>query len=481
MFPGDARAKLECDSDGVRGETQSQARFDYEQRVILVPSASWVRVPEALYVSSEGRAFSAKIDATQLEPGRLHVASIQGFDSACVDRGPIFSVPITVTKPLPVEASACVRFNDLRFLPTEVVRRFVAVPYGATKAHITIRAGNAAAHSSAPAMFYLHCLQLARHERFTKYQLKARVNIGHPSYVSGAGSAEQTYANSMDVIGGATLEICVAPFWSQLDAHEIDVSVEFNGILPAGTEHTGVPADGHSASSGIVVNGNYIVSRTDFVAPVRPEYDIKPEATLDTLRKALRPVEATISPTGSERDVHLTTGAMIQKLVLEYKLDIKADNTSLRLRMPAVDTQIYENWADDFALAIFDANKRRVAAQISYTSKVTLKKKGDYLVRVQIRHRNAKELEALKDTPLLVDFSLGTNIKLGTTFSFASALTSTVAGATSALTAIARGSRVPIFFKTDVATLPSDAAPGDIIYGSLALNKKTAKMSLEYI
>ncbi|KAJ2584263.1 hypothetical protein GGH95_000503 [Coemansia sp. RSA 1836] len=481
MFPGDARAKLECDSDGVRGETQSQAKFDYEQRVILVPSASWVRVPEALYVSSEGRAFSAKIDATQLEPGRLHVASIQGFDSACVDRGPIFSVPITVTKPLPVEASACVRFNDLRFLPTEVVRRFVAVPYGATKAHITIRAGNAAANSSAPAMFYLHCLQLARHERFTKYQLKARVNIGHPSYVSGAGSAEQTYANSMDVIGGATLEICVAPFWSQLDAHEIDVSVEFNGILPAGTEHTGVPADGHSASSGIVVNGNYMVSRTDFVAPVRPEYDIKPEATLDTLRKALRPAEAMISPTGSERDVHLATGAMIQKLVLEYKLDIKADNTSLRLRMPAVDTQIYENWADDFALAIFDANKRRVAAQISYTSKVTLKKKGDYLVRVQIRHRNAKELEALKDTPLLADFSLGTNIKLGTTFSFASALTSTVAGATSALTAIARGSRVPIFFKTDVATLPSDAAPGDIIYGSLALNKKTAKMSLEYI
>ncbi|KAJ2879207.1 hypothetical protein IWW38_006160, partial [Coemansia aciculifera] len=326
MFPGDARAKLECDSDGVRGETQSQAKFDYEQRVILVPSVSWVRVPEALYVSSEGRVFSAKVDATQLEPGRLHVASIEGFDSACVDRGPIFSVPITVTKPLPVESSACVRFNDLRFLPTDVVRRFVAVPFGATRAHITIRASNAAASSSAPAMFYLHCLQLARQERFTRYQLKARVNIGHPSYVSGAGSAEQTYTNSMDVIGGATLEICAAPFWSQLDAHEIDVSLEFNGILPAGTEHTGlVPVDGggssQATSSGIVVNGNYVVSRTDFVAPVRPEYDIKPDVSLDTLRKSLRPTEATISPTGSERDVHLTTGAMIQKLVLEYKLE----------------------------------------------------------------------------------------------------------------------------------------------------------------
>ncbi|KAJ2889900.1 hypothetical protein IWW38_004433, partial [Coemansia aciculifera] len=162
---------------------------------------------------------------------------------------------------------------------------------------------------------------------------------------------------------------------------------------------------------------------------------------------------------------------------------VKADNTSLRLRMPAADAQIYENWADDFALAIFDVNKRRVAAQISYTSKVTLKKKGDYLVRVQIRHRNAKELEALKDAPLLVDFILAgaAIVKLGTTFSFASALTNTVTGSTFAVNTIARGSRVPIFFKTDVATLPSDATPGDIITGSLQLSKKTAKMSLEYI
>ncbi|KAJ2472554.1 hypothetical protein GGI02_001498 [Coemansia sp. RSA 2322] len=474
MFPGDARAKLECDSDGRKGELQSQARFDYEQRVILVPSAPWVRVPEALYVSSEGRMFSAKVDATQLEPGRLHVASIQGFDSACVDRGPIFSVPITVTKPLPVDASACVRFNGLRFLPTEVVRRFVAVPVGATKAHITIRAGNAAAPASAPAVFYLHCLQLARQERFTKYQLKARVNIGHPSYVSGAGTAEQCYANSMDVIGGATLEVCVAPFWSQLDAHEIDVCVEFNGILPAGAaEHT--PA--------VVVNGNCMVARTDFTAPVRPEYDIKPEASLDTLRKALRPSEAVISPVGSERDVHLATGAAIQKLVLEYKLETKSDNAALRLRMPAVDSQIYENWADDFALAVFDVNKRRVAAQISYTNKITLKKKGDYVIRVQIRHRSAKDLEALKDTPILVDYSLGTAVKLSTSFSFASTFTSTVAGTAPTPSFIARGSRVPLFFKTDVAAsaLPSDAAPGDIMYGSLALSKKTAKLGLEYI
>ncbi|KAJ2372832.1 hypothetical protein H4S02_009070, partial [Coemansia sp. RSA 2611] len=347
-------------------------------------------------------------------------------------------------------------------------------------AHLTIRAGNAAANSSAPAMFYLHCIQLARQERFTKYQLKARVNIGHPSYVSGAGSAEQCYTNSMDVIGGATLEICVAPFWSQLDPHEIDVSVEFNGILPAGSEHAGT-SESHGISSGIVVNGNYIVSRTDFVAAVRPEYEIKPDATLDTLRKSLRPTEAAISPMGSERDLHLTTGAMIQKLVLEYKLEIKSDNTSLRLRMPAVDTQIYENWADDFALAVFDANKRRVAVQISYTSKITLKKKGDYLVRVQIRHRSAKDLESLKDLPLLVDFSLGSSIKLSTASSIASALTSSVTGTPSPVSAIARGSRVPLFFKTDVASLPSDAAPGDILYGSLSLNKKTAKMALEYV
>lgn len=480
VFPGDRRAKLEYDEDGSHGETQSQAKFDYEQRVTLVSSVSWVKVPESLYINSDGRVFNVKVDATQLAPGHLHVAVVQGYDSMNVDRGPIFTVPVTVTKPLDVGDAACVRFNDLSFKPTDITRKFVAVPYGATRAHITVRATNASKTQSAPAMFYLHCLQLAPQERFTKYEKKTWITIGHPSYVSGGGGAEQTYVSSMEVIGGKTLEVCVASFWNQLDMHEADVSVAFNGILPAGAEY--VKTEDSHMSSSVVVNGNYGVARTDFSATVRPEYNVQPSATLQTLRKSLRPVESTIAPSGSERDIHLTTGVPTQKLVLDYRLETKSDNTSIRLRMPSVDTQIYEAWMEDFAVAVFDANKQRVAVFISYTKSFTLKKKGDYLVRVQIRHRNSKDLEALKNVPLLVDYSLSKKIKLSTTSSLAGTMTKTIDGASPAIGNISKGTRMPLFFKTELGSeLPSEAAPGDVLYGTMSVNKRSSDLALEYI
>ncbi|KAJ1722431.1 hypothetical protein LPJ53_003157 [Coemansia erecta] len=474
IFPSNPKVKLENDPDGSHGEQQSQTMFDFEQRVILTTNVPWVRIPEALYVGSAGNTFGAIVDATKLEPGHLHIASIDGYDSNNVDRGPIFSVPVTVTKPYAVDASACIRFNELRFSPTDVVRRFVTVPAGATRATIMVNSRNNAAQASAPAMFYLHCLQISPQSRFNTYELKKRIQVGHKSYVAGGGLAEQRSRSTMDVIGNATLEVCVAQFWSQLGSHEVDVFVSFNGIVPAASALSG------GQSSAVVVNGNSGIVRTDFAALVCPEYKISPSASLDTLRTSLRPSEASISPVGSERDVHPATGVAIYKLVMDYKLSIKANDTQVHLHMPALDTMIYENWADDFALAIFDVNKRRLSAQISYTKPVTIAKKGDYLVRVQLRHRSPQDLESLKNMPLMVDTKLSASVSLQIKNSLAAAFTSTVRNTSSAST-IPRGDHIPLFFKTEAGSLPSDAAPGDILRGTLSLSSTTAPLQLEYV
>ncbi|KAJ1666207.1 hypothetical protein EV178_002447 [Coemansia sp. RSA 1646] len=479
VFPEDADAKLERDPGGQHGQEDSQRRFDFEQRVLLVSDASWVRVPEALYVGSEGQIFNTQVDATQLEPGRLHIAAIEGYDSANVDRGPIFTVPITVTKPLEVGAGACVRLDSLRFQPTDIVRRFIAVPAGATRARITFHSGNTSVQASAPAVFYLHCLQISPQERFKTYELKQRVTAGHPSFIAGGKCAEQRYQCAMDVLGGATLEVCVAQFWNQLGNHEVDLTIDFNGISPVGAQYA--RAEGDRVNAGIVVNGNYGVVRTDFCANVRPEYNIKPKATLDVLRMTLRPQSAAVSPCDSERDIHPASGVAIHKLLLDYKLETKSDGVTIRPRLPALDTKIYESWADDFALAIFDVNKRRVASQISYTSNVTLRKRGSYLVRVQIRHRSEKDLESLKNIPLLIDMQLTNKVNLPTFFTLASAFTDTVLGSKPTVNTIAHGSSMPLFFKTDLTGLPAEASPGDVLYGSLTLSKLNADMSIEYI
>ncbi|KAJ2082275.1 hypothetical protein H4R24_001722 [Coemansia sp. RSA 988] len=478
-FPGDVRAKLERDSDGSRGQQESQRRFDFEQRALLVATASWVRAPEAVYVAGTGCNFSVRIDPTLLEPGRLHVAAIDGYDSTNVDRGPIFSIPITVTKPIPVGLSANVELGCLHFQPTEIVRRFIAVPAGATKAQISIHMTNAAAQMSAPAMFYLHCLQLVPQERFRVYSMKQHVTAGHRTYVAGGGTAEQKYVSSMDVTGGATLEVCIAPYWSQLGTHEMNVCVEFNGILPA---NAGCLYSGDSQlDTSIVINGNYAVTRADFMAPIRPEYNISPRAILDTLRTSYRPHGAVIAPIDSERDVHLMTESAIYRLVLDYKFETKTSNARVRPRIPAVDSKIYECWADDFVLAIFDANKRCVITNSSYTESAVLEKAGDYLARVMIRHRSAKDLEALKSTALVLNIRISTPVLLKTAFDMSSIFTTTVYGKPSRGDSIPHGGRLPLFFSTEISPLVSEASPGDILCGKVFMNSKTAAIGLTYI
>ncbi|KAJ2699507.1 hypothetical protein FB645_005299 [Coemansia sp. IMI 203386] len=473
-FPTNPEAKLENDPSGANGEERSQSMFDFEQRVVLTCSASWVRAPEALYVGSSGNIFNAVVDATNLEPGRLHVATIDGYDSLNVDRGPIFSVPVTVTKPHVVDSSACIRFEGLRFNPTDVLRRFVSVPSGATRATITVTSRNSSVQTSAPAVFYLHCLQLSPQDRFTTYELKKRAQVGHKSYVAGGSSAEQKEKFVMNVIGNVTLEVCVAQFWNQLGTHEVDVLVEFSGIVPAAAAISG------GRPTSVVVDGNGGVVRADFAALVRPEYQVTPSATLDTLRTALRPVEATIAPMELERDTHPLTGAAIYKLVLDYKLSTKADNANVLLNMPGIEGMIYENWADDFTLAIFDANKRRLSSQTSYTKPIALAKKGDYLVRVQIRHRSAQDLKPLENQPLVVETKLSSPVSLQIKKSLASVFTSSMAG-TPTWSSIPVGGRVPLFFKTELSNLPGDAAPGDTLIGKLKLSSATADLALEYV
>ncbi|KAJ2356358.1 hypothetical protein GGF43_002121, partial [Coemansia sp. RSA 2618] len=480
VFPTSRAARLEHDAGGEHARAEAQAQFDFEQRMLLVTSESWVSAPDAVYVASKGCKFAVRVDATQLQAGRVHTATIDAYDAACVDRGPVFRVPVTVAKPLRVDASACANLGVLQFRPTELVRRFVAVPPGATRARICLHAANAAPAESASAFFYLHCMQLEPSTRFRRFSNRSRVDVGHKSYAAGGGGAEQKKAVDIDVIGGATLEVCLAQYWNQLGSHDLGVTVEFNGIVPSGT--AGVVVDGGPLRAGVVVHGGNSVARLDFVAPVRPEQGISPSVSLTAARKALRPTESAVAPMGVERDVHLGTGSAMYKLELDYRLETTRDNTRVRLHMPAVDTQIYENWADNFALALFDANKRYLTSQISYTSNITIKRKGEYLVRVQIRHRSAADLDALKDMPLVAEITLDAPLKLATKFSLASLYTSTVAGASKFVGGfVPRGGRFPLFINTLDAAMPADAAPGDVLVGKLSLSTRTAKLDFEYV
>ncbi len=70
--------------------------------------------------------------------------------------GPLFRVPVTVIIPERPADPCTLGWPALTFKPGDVLRRFVAVPDGATWAEISVRAGAL----DTPRMFVLHALQV---------------------------------------------------------------------------------------------------------------------------------------------------------------------------------------------------------------------------------------------------------------------------------------------------------------------------------
>ena len=85
-------------NDGVDFDTQRE-RVEYEMDVAVESAASWIETPDLFVLMNNGRAFKVTVDPTQLLPG-VHTAHVHAYDAGNREKGPLFSVPVTVIKPL---------------------------------------------------------------------------------------------------------------------------------------------------------------------------------------------------------------------------------------------------------------------------------------------------------------------------------------------------------------------------------------------
>lgn len=114
---------------------QNGRKLAYEQRLTLVSSVPWVRVPEFLLLNSGGRDFSVKVDPTTL-PAGFHYTEIRAYDTTCVEKGPVFYVPVSVTKATPLKDNKLVVAGT--YFSGKIERQFVDVPAGASWAGMTV-------------------------------------------------------------------------------------------------------------------------------------------------------------------------------------------------------------------------------------------------------------------------------------------------------------------------------------------------------
>ena len=369
--------------DAVDMETQRR-RVDFEMRFNLEATAPWVRSPDHLMLMHNGRSFKFEVDPTSLPPG-VHTARIHGYDSSAPSRGPMFSVPITVAKPL--EEKQQLSLGNLSFEPAEVKRFFLSVPEGATWMDVSIKDKRVAAleQDSSPRLVVLHTVQLVPNQAYRDAEKEVYLNLV-PS---------QTSVTSIPVLSGITCELAVARYWSATGITNVDVSVEFRGTMPSPQAITLVCGGG----GGSVTLYSKLRNET-----------VQPSAKLTKWSTALTPKsEGVVSPLG-DRDVWPSENKRIYQLILTYEFK-QEEGGSFVARAPSLQGKLYESAYESQLMLIYDSEKRLLGTADSWPSAIKAPK-GDVLIRLQIRHGNPSMLEKLRDLEVWIERKLSKDIEL---------------------------------------------------------------------
>ncbi|CEP17397.1 hypothetical protein [Parasitella parasitica] len=427
----------------------NQAKFEYEARVALVATESWITAPDYLYLHSSGNAFQVKVDPTALSESQFHYGQVLGYDTSAPERGPLFNIPVAVVKPT-VPSQGFIKFKNVEYGPGDIIRRFVQVPDGATSCELVIKAH--APVDTAPARFMLHLLQLIpKQNQKTKQVYNFMLGAGS---FGNPDSDDQVIRKHFAVRGGLNLEVALAQFWSGLGQHAVDLSLSFHGVQVAGNL-----ANGQST-----LHLEPQVTRLDISSPIRREDELNITVSFNKLRRYIRPSEATITPMHPDRDM-LPSSNLLYQLILTYNFKIDA-STTITAKIPTVMNQLYEHFLAGVFGIIYDANKQVVGHLDVFFHDIKLNQKGEYTIMLQLSTEMESALVKLKETILELDSDMKS-----TSFSTFQTMGDVFTKSSSNYSKIALERRdAKVFYiaaPTGKDAIPKDAKPGDALVGRL--------------
>ncbi|XP_027923096.1 tripeptidyl-peptidase 2-like isoform X1 [Vigna unguiculata] len=334
-----------------------------------------VKSPDYLLLTNNGRSFNVLVDPSNLSDG-LHYFEVYGIDYKAPWRGPLFRIPITITKPKAVtNLPPQISFSKLLFQPGHIERRYIEVPHGATWAEATMKTSD----FDTARRFYVDAVQLCPLQRPLKWE----------SAVIFPSPAAKSFA--FRVVSGQTLELVISQFWSSgIGSHE-SASVDFEVVF-----------------HGIKVNQDVILDGSD--APVRIDTEtllvseeLAPVAILNKIRVPYRPIDSKISALSTDRD-KLPSGQQILALTLTYKIKLE-DGAQIKPHIPLLNDRIYDTKFESQFYMISDSNKRIYSSGDVYPSSSNLPK-GEYTLQLYLRHDNVQILEKMRHLVLFIERNL---------------------------------------------------------------------------
>lgn len=196
-----------------------------------------------------------------------------------------------------------------------------------------------------------------------------------------------------------------------------------------------------------------------------------------------RPLESKTVPLTS-RDV-IPPSKQIYELNLTYTFHLNK-STEVCPNSPLLSDVLYESEFESQLWMLFDSNKQFLGCGDAYPSKYTIKlAKGDYTIKMHIRHDKKDYLEKLADTPLLLNQKLPTPIVLEVYNSHTQAV---IGGKKAMFGHTLCSATVPLY----IAPLPSEKCvpknnnaahylTGSITYAKDELGKKAENYPVKYI
>lgn len=167
-----------------------------------------------------------------------------------------------------------------------------------------------------------------------------------------------------------------------------------------------------------MIHGATGVSRIDLISLQREE--LIPAVQLKAAMLVLKPTEAKISPLTS-RDV-LPYGRQIYQNLLTFTLNLNKQQ-EVAFSLPLLNSVLYESEFDSQFWMCFDSNKKMVASGDAYSGNTFTKlTKGEYTIRVQVRHEKKELLEKVNEATLTVALKLSNPLNLEVFGTYKSAL-----------------------------------------------------------
>ncbi|CAI9260290.1 unnamed protein product [Lactuca saligna] len=405
-----------------------------------------VKAPEFLLLTYNGRSFNVVVDPTKLSDG-LHYFEVYGIDCKAPWRGPLFRIPITITKPKILTARPpLITFPGLSFQPGHIVRKYIEVPYGATWVEATMRTSG----FDTSRRFYIDVVQLSPLRRPIKWESVAIF------------SSPSTKSFTFSVEAGRTMELAIAQFWSSgIGSQEtavVEFEIAFHGI--------------NLSRSEVILDGSEAPVRIEAQALLSSEKLI-PIAKLNKIRVPYRPVDVKMSALSADRD-RLPNGKQILALTLTYKFKLE-EGADVKPQIPLLNNRIYDNKFESQFYMISDSNKRVYAMGDVYPESAKLPK-GEYNLQLHLRHENVQYLEKLKQLVLFIERKLD---KEAVQLSFYTQPDGPVTGSGSFKSStLDPGSKEAFYVGPPTKDkIPKNSGEGSVLVGAISYGKPSAEVT----